>query len=100
MKPMKLTLSFKGGEDSIVQPGMVETVTFEAFNEYCFVHFKHSKHTRAFAKTETKDGVNAKYIERFQKTLCKYPGMTQQQIIDHIKKRINDLSKDKLKKVE
>ncbi|MDI6738649.1 MAG: hypothetical protein QME12_09155 [Nanoarchaeota archaeon] len=96
-KPIKVTLKFLGGKGGIIPFGAHETLTIEIIDEIAVFHFLNCNYTRQFANRENKDGVESKYIDRLKKTLCKYPGMKKEEILEHIKRRLEALECNKWK---
>ncbi len=97
-KTITIKLDLFGGEGSVIPKGTKESLLIEVVNEAAAYKFVNSATTRAFAKRQTKDGVESVYSQRLQKCLCKYPGMTQKEIAEHISKRLTELSKKEIKK--
>lgn len=93
VKPVKIKLDIAGGENSIIPKGMRTKLVIEVVDEFATFKFDVSSITREFAKTQNKDGVMSVYSDRTQKTVCKYPRMSQKDIVDHISKRFQELRK-------
>jgi len=92
-KPKFIKMKIAGGALSVIPPGITELMTIEVRDEFAFFHFQDCKITKAFAERQNQDKVESKYNERLKKTACKYPGMSQDQILKHISERIQELRK-------
>jgi hypothetical protein len=90
-KPLRITLQFKGGENGVVPKGESETLVIDITDGIAMYHFMNQQHTRAFALTQEAEGVESKYIERLQKTACKYPGQSAKQIVENIQQNLKRL---------
>ena len=88
-------MKIAGGKDSIIPKGIIEQMTIEIIDEHALFHFNDCKITKAFVEGQVKDGIESKYNERLKKTLCKYPGLNQDEIIKHIVGRLKILSAKK-----
>lgn len=91
-KPLVINLKLKGGRDSVIPKGAIENLRIEVIDEGATFHFINSRTCKMFAIKQRKDGVESKYIERLQKTICSYPGMNKTQIAEHITNRLKALS--------
>jgi len=91
MQPIKISLKIAGGINSIIPKGIIEELTIEVIDGAASYHFKDNKITRLFTARQKNDGVESVYSERMQKTICKYPNMSQKEIAEHIKQRLKDL---------
>jgi hypothetical protein len=94
-KPIKIEFKIAGGENSVIPKNIVETLKIEVVDGAATYRFNDSKTTRLFAARQHIDGVQSVYVERLQKTICKYPNMSQQEIVKHITERIKSMEKKK-----
>lgn len=92
-KPKFIKLRIAGGVSSIIPPGVTESLTIKAIDGNAVFHFQDCKITKAFAEGQKKDGVESLYSERLKKTICRYPGMSQDEILKHISTRLKILAK-------
>lgn len=98
-KPLKLEWEGIGGVGGIFQ-GQRQKMTVEIIDGGASFRFSDAKHTRQFALESQRiiGQENAKYIERIQKTVCKYfdeggKPMKQERIYKEILKKMNELKK-------
>ena len=91
-KSIRLVFRIAGGKNSVIPKGAIETLTIDIIDGGATFHFIDGKTCRKFALQQQKDGVDSKYIERLQKTACKYPNMNKKEIAQHISERIKLLS--------
>ncbi len=91
MKPIKIKMNIAGGENSIIPKGIIEVLQIEIVDGIAVYRFNDARTTRRFTKGQNEDGVESVYNERLQKTICKYPNMSQEDIIKHIQQRLKDL---------
>jgi len=98
MKPIVIRLKLSGGSDSIIPTGLIETLTIEIVDGLATFHFHNAHITKSLCKKHKQEGLNSKYIERVQKTICQYPNMKADAIKEHIKGEIIKLSAKEVKK--
>ena len=94
-EPITLRIQLSGGENSIIPKGFRENLRVDVVDGIAVYKFTDSNTTRKFADGQNADGVDSRYNERIQKTICKYPDMDQKAIVTHITKRIKELSEKK-----
>jgi len=94
-KPIKIKIDLYGGKNSIIPKGTKETLKIEVVDGIAVYKFNDCKTTRRFADGQNEDGVESKYNERLQKTICIYPDMSQKEIVEHITKRLKELGAKK-----
>jgi len=92
-KPIKIELKLNGGKDSVIPKGVTETLKIEVVDGGATFKFNDCGTTKRFAAKQFLDGVESVYVERKQKTYCKYPDMTQEDIVKHVKDRLQELQK-------
>lgn len=90
-KPHKIQLKFKAGKGGVMPPGTEEVLTMEITDGVAALHLRNAGFTRALAKRECQDGVPSVYVERMQKCISKYPGMTKDEIGKLLLERIKGL---------
>ena len=93
--PIKIKMNIAGGENSVIPKGVMEVLQIEVVDEIAVYRFNDAKTTKRFAIGQNEDGVESKYNERLQKTICKYPDMSQEDIIKPIQQRLKDLGAKK-----
>jgi len=94
-KPITLRITLSGGKDSIIPKGKRENLRIEVVDGIAVYKFTDHNTTRMFAAGQSLDGVDSRYNERIQKTICKYPDMDQKQIVAHITERLKALGAKK-----
>lgn len=87
-KAIKIEMKLSGGKDSCIPSGVGETLTIEVIDGMALFHFIDFKTTKRFSEQQKKDGVVTACSERLKKCICKYPGMNQLQIAEHLKNRL------------
>ena len=90
-KTLTIKMNIYGGENSVIPKGIKETLVIEITDGGASFHFNDSNITRTFAARQHNDGVQSVYSARLQKTICKYPNMTKDQIAKHITERLKAL---------
>lgn len=95
MKPITMKFKLSGGEGSIIPRGVIEDLLINVRDGSATFHFNDAKTTKALAQGQIKDGVESQYIERMQTTICLYPNMSQEQIVNHISNRLKEMEKKK-----
>jgi len=65
-------------------------ILVECFDGYATFHSTYKPFTKDLAKTAS-PGEEAVYSERLQKTIVKYPGKTQEEIVEKVKAEIEGL---------
>lgn len=85
---VKIKIRLAGGKNSIIPSGVIENLVIEVADGGAMYRFDDCNTTRRFCSSQIKDGVKSIYLERLQKTLCKYPNMNQAEIVAHIKERL------------
>jgi hypothetical protein len=93
-KPLRIRLKMKGGKNSVIPPGAIEQIMIDIVDGIAVYHFIDNKTNKKFCESQNKEGIESKFVERLNKTFCKYPGMNKQQISEHIIKRLKELSKN------
>jgi len=91
-KPIEMRLKLKGGKDSVIPKGYTTDLLIKIIDGKAAYRFDRSSITKAFCAKRIKDGFNSIYVERFQTTMCEYPGMNQQEIVEHITKCLKELT--------
>lgn len=94
-KTVRIELKLMGGEGSVIPKNISEVLRIEVTDGLATFKFNNRSITKAFALSQKKDGVESVYSDRLQKTICKYPNMTQEDIVKHLKSRLEVLKKKK-----
>lgn len=70
--------SFKTGFP--VPNGVGDKLTLEIVDEYVSFRFMDYRITKAWLKAQKTEGIESHYLERQQKVVSKYPGMSQEEL--------------------